>query len=89
MRYRVLFFVVLVLALFFLLIHSSSIAQQAGQPCDASTCGPGYNAVLQSNGSCMCVASDCTNLDDCPEPPKAIEDCASIEGCGPPAIIEP
>jgi len=89
MCYRVLFFVVLALTLSFVLIQGDSIAQQASQPCDASTCGPGYNAVLQSNGSCMCVASDCTNLDGCPEPPKAVEDCDSIEGCNPPEVIEP
>ncbi|MBP7529159.1 MAG: hypothetical protein KA801_14620 [Syntrophorhabdaceae bacterium] len=89
MRHRVLFLVVLALTFSFLFLGGSSIAQRAAEPCNDAVCGPGYKPLLQSNGSCMCIAIDCTNADNCPEPPKVPEDCPSIEGCNPPRIIEP
>ncbi len=72
-------------------ISQISGAQPAGstQACDSTSCGKGYTAVLQSNGSCMCVTADCIDIGGCPEPPKAIEDCDSIEGCKPPTLVEP
>ncbi len=89
MRHRVLFLAVLALTFSFLFLGGNSIAEQAAEPCNDAACGPGYKALLQSNGSCMCVAIDCINVDNCPEPPKVPEDCLSIEGCNPPRIIEP
>jgi len=89
MFYRVLFFAVLALSFSLFLAQGSVYAQQGGQICDNTACGPGYNPVLQSNGSCMCVLADCESADGCPPPPKAVEDCDSIEGCGPPPIIKP
>lgn len=87
MRCR-LFLVLLVMAGIFVVSVQTSGAQTGGQ-CDASLCPAGYNAVLQSNGSCMCIAADCADIEGCPKPPKAVEDCDSIEGCNPPQIIKP
>lgn len=89
MFYRILFLAILILSFPLFLVQGNASAQQGGQGCDSTTCGPGYNPVLQSNGSCMCVLADCESTGGCPPPPKAVEDCDSIEGCGPPQIIKP
>ncbi len=89
MLYRIVFFIVLALSFSLFLIQGNICAQQGGHGCDNTTCGPGYNPVLQSNGSCMCTLADCENIDGCPPPPNAADDCDSIEGCGPPQEIEP
>jgi len=83
-----LFVIVFIASILFLSAGSSLYAQASG-PCDSNTCGPGYAPVLQTNGSCMCVAQDCKDIEGCVVPPKAVEDCESIEGCNPPQIIKP
>ena len=89
---RKFFIICPVLSVFFLflLFVPANADEESADPCADMECGPGYAAILQSNGSCMCVYLDCDGAKDCPKPQEAPDDCASVEGCPkPPALINP